>query len=169
MSILRGARKRKRLHKLFLQLLPLRRYIFKRPKNSTSQHHPAHNLYINGIAVIIQSPLLSSLFREFLENTYCLENFVFYLRVSSFIAHYDQRRHASTGPVINDDALEDLHSKCNMAYSNFSSYNNNSKAFIAPLLRAAPHGKLISKNPSILHLLRYSKMPLKIGAKLLGA
>jgi len=155
MSILRGARKRKRLHKLFLQLLPLRRYIFKRPKNSTSQHHPAHNLHINGIAIIIQSPLLSSLFREFLENTYCLENFVFYLRVSSFIAHYDRRRHASTGPETNDDALEDLHSTCNMACSNFSSYNNNnSKAFIAPLLRAAPHGKLISKNPSIPHLLR---------------
>ena len=160
------ARRGKRLHKLFLQLLSLRRSIFKRPKNNTSQDHPAHNLYINGIAAIIQSPLLSSLFREFLENTHCLENFTFYLKVSSFIAHYDQRRHASTRPEINDDALEDLHSKCKMTFTNLSNYNNNNfKAFIAPLLRAVPHGKLISKNPSILHLLRYSRVRLMIGAK----
>ena len=81
------------------------------PRNNNSQGHAASNPYISGINVIVQNPLLSLLFREFLESTHCWENFAFYLEVSDFIAYYERIGYTSTRLNIDCNALGALYSE----------------------------------------------------------
>ena len=81
------------------------------PRNNNPQGHPASNPYISGINIIVQNPLLSLLFREFLESTHCWENFAFYLEVSDFIAYYERIGYTSARLDIDCNALGALYSE----------------------------------------------------------
>jgi hypothetical protein len=64
-------------------------------KNTNLQDRAPSNPNISGISTVLDNPALSLLFKEFLDNIRCSENFAFYLEVTNFISYYDQIMSAS--------------------------------------------------------------------------